>query len=351
MSEKPTQILVVDDEADLEALIRQKFRRQIREGKYEFHFASNGRNALEVLDSNSEIGLILSDINMPEMDGLSLLIKVSESNPLVKVVMVSAYGDMENIRSAMNHGAFDFVCKPVNFEDLGVTIEKTVKHIQHLQETFEAIKENNILRMYVDDSVLNFMSRSEFENSLRANEAIEGTALFIDICGFTAISESESADFVVKLLNDYFDIIVKEIMVYDGVIDKFMGDCVMAVFKGEYHLDRAIDAGLAVRNKIDSIKEPAKGINEYLPKVSIGVNPGEMISGNIGSSSLKRLDFTVIGDAVNTAQRLQSKAGESQILITEKAYEQIKDSFKCKEVGEMTFKNKSKAIKCYEVIE
>ena len=351
MSETKTHILVVDDEADLEALIRQKFRRQIREGKYEFSFAGNGNEALKILKENNHIGLVLSDINMPEMDGLTLLINVSENNPMVKMVMVSAYGDMENIRSAMNHGAFDFVCKPVNFEDLEVTIEKTIQHIIQIQKTFEAIKENNILKMYVDDSVLNFMSRQEFESSLRANETIEGTALFVDVCGFTAISESEEPDFVVNFLNDYFDIIVKEILAHDGIIDKFMGDAVMAVFKGEYHLDRAIDAGLSVRNRIDSITEPVKGKNEYRPKVSIGINPGEMISGNIGAASLKRLDFTVIGDAVNTAQRLQSVAGQSQVLITDKAYEQIKDSFKCREVGDMTLKNKSKPVKCYEVLE
>ncbi len=350
MTESKTNILVVDDEADLEVLIRQKFRKKIREGKYEFLFAANGREALKMLQEN-EVDLVLSDINMPEMDGLSLLIKISEDVPLVKVVMVSAYGDMENIRTAMNRGAFDFVCKPVNFEDLELTIEKTISHIQEIKKTITAIKENNILRMYVDDSVLKFMSKQEFEHSLRANETIEATALFIDICGFTAISETESPDFVVGLLNDYFDIIAREITQFEGIIDKFMGDAVMAIFKGGYHLDRAVEAALAVRNKIDSLKEPVKGNRSYLPKVSIGINPGEMISGNIGASSLRRLDFTVIGDAVNTAQRLQSAATESQILINAGAYEQIKDSFQCRAIGELILKNKSLPVKCYEVLE
>lgn len=99
-----TKILVVDDESDLQILIKQKFRKQIREEKYEFIFAENGRQALEMMDTNSDISMVLSDINMPEMDGLTLLVKLSESNPLTKVVMVSAYGDMENIRTAMNRG-------------------------------------------------------------------------------------------------------------------------------------------------------------------------------------------------------------------------------------------------------
>lgn len=345
-----TKILVVDDENDLEVLIRQKFRKQIREGKYEFYFAENGKKALEMMKSEPEISMVLSDINMPEMDGLSLLVKIGENNPLVKVVMVSAYGDMENIRSAMNKGAFDFVCKPVNFDDLELTMEKTIEHIQQLHETIHAIKENNILKMYVDDSVLNFMSTKEFENSLTANEIINGSVLFIDICGFTSITEKEDADFVVSLINDYFDLIVKEIIEHDGNVDKFMGDAVMAVFRGDYHIDRALDAALAVKAKISTITEPHVGKQSYLPKVAIGLNSGEMISGNIGSSTLRRLDFTVIGDAVNTAQRLQALAKENQIIITEATYLKIKDSFNCVGIGEHVLKNKALPVNCYEVI-
>ena len=109
------KILVVDDEPDLEVLVKQKFRKQIRDGNYEFLFASNGRHALEQLDDNKDVSIVLSDINMPEMDGLTLLSKLSEKHSLLKSVIVSAYGDMENIRTAMNRGAFDFVTKPLNF--------------------------------------------------------------------------------------------------------------------------------------------------------------------------------------------------------------------------------------------
>src|SRR4026209_1010171 len=99
---------------------------------------------------------------MPEMDGLTLLSRLSEQNGLLKSVIVSAYGDIENIRTAMNRGAFDFVTKPVNFEDLELTIEKTIRHVDQMKETIRAIKENNILKMYVDETVLNFMDSREF---------------------------------------------------------------------------------------------------------------------------------------------------------------------------------------------
>jgi adenylate cyclase len=344
------KILVVDDEADLEILIKQKFRQKIREHQYEFVFAMNGVRALEQLEQHEDIDVVLSDINMPEMDGLTLLSKINDQHGLIKSVIVSAYGDMDNIRTAMNRGAFDFITKPVNFEDLELTMEKTLKHVQQMKETMKAIKENNILKMYVDETVLNFMGSREFESSLMVNETVEATVVFIDICSFTTISENESPDVVVKLLNSYFDVMVKEIIAQGGFIDKFIGDAIMAVFRGDYHLDRAIDACLVVRKKIEELPNQTGNIF-FKPNVSIGINSGEMISGNIGSAGLRRLDYTVIGDAVNTAQRLQSAAKEGQIIISEGSYEKVKESFSCQKVGEVTLKNKSNPVMIYEVLD
>jgi len=128
--ELKVKIMVVDDEVDLEPLIRQKFRRKVRSGEYDFVFAHNGLEALTKLIEHPDIAIILSDINMPEMDGLTLLLKLKElKNPSLKTVVVSAYGDMENIRTAMNRGAFDFLTKPINFQDLEITIKKTMEEI------------------------------------------------------------------------------------------------------------------------------------------------------------------------------------------------------------------------------
>jgi adenylate cyclase len=201
----------------------------------------------------------------------------------------------------------------------------------------------------VDETVLNFMSSREYESSIMVNETIEGSVVFIDICSFTKISENETPDTVVKLLNSYFDIIVKEIIAQGGYIDKFIGDAIMAVFRGDYHLDRAIDACLAVRKRIE--EQPALEAIGYKPKVSIGINSGEMISGNIGSANLRRLDYTVIGDIVNTAQRLQSVAGPGQIIINQSAYEKIKESFNCRKLEDVVLKNKSNPVGIYEVMD
>jgi class 3 adenylate cyclase len=343
------KILVVDDETDLEVLIKQKFRKQIRQNEYEFIFAINGLDALEKLSAHPNMDLVLSDINMPEMDGLTLLTKLSELNPLLKSVMVSAYGDMANIRTAMNRGAYDFITKPINFEDLTITMEKTLKHVRELQKTLKAVRENNILKMYVDENVLNFMGSKEYESTVMANENITATVMFIDVCGFTSLSETTSPDVVVSMLNSYFDTMVKEIIAQEGYIDKFMGDAVMAVFRGEYHLDRALDAALAVRQQIGKLPEP-KAMKGFRPSVSIGINSGEMVSGNIGSSSLKRLDYTVIGDVVNIAARLEFAAEENQILISEECYEQVKEAFQCKKIGDIQLKNKKEKITVYEVL-
>lgn len=344
------KILVVDDETDMEMLIKQKFRQKIRDQRYEFVFAANGVEAISKLELHPDIDVVLCDINMPEMDGLTLLGKLKDISPLVKAVIVSAYGDMENIRTAMNRGAFDFITKPVNFEDMELTVQKTLLYVNQLRETMKAIKENNILRMYVDETVLNFMSSRKFESSLLENETVEATVAFIDICQFTMISENEPPDVVVHLLNKYFDVMVKEIIAQGGYIDKFIGDAIMAVFKGNFHLDRAIDTCLAVRAEIGKLPGQPENV-VFNPKVSAGINSGEMISGNIGSANLRRLDYTVIGDAVNIAQRLQAIAHDGQILISETSFEKIKESFNCNKVGETNLKNKARPMVVYEVLD
>lgn len=137
-----TKILSVDDESHIELLLKQYFRRKIRSGEYEYFFARNGREALAILQDHPDISIILCDINMPEMDGLTLLAKVNElRNPALKVIMVSAYGDMSNIRRAMNNGAFDFATKPIDMDDLDRTIEKAVSQIHFVRESLREHKE------------------------------------------------------------------------------------------------------------------------------------------------------------------------------------------------------------------
>src|SRR3981189_2530700 len=127
-------ILFVDDEPDLEALILQKFRRQIRAGLINFMFARDGLEALESIENHPHVDMVVSDINMPRMDGLSLLHKLQEAEDKKSTIIVSAYGDMSNIRTAMKRGAFDFLTKPIDFGDLELTIGKTIRHVEMMRE-------------------------------------------------------------------------------------------------------------------------------------------------------------------------------------------------------------------------
>jgi sigma-B regulation protein RsbU (phosphoserine phosphatase) len=170
----PIKLLVVDDEPDLESLIRQRFRKKIRNAEFEFVFARNGVDALEKLDSDGEIDIVLTDINMPEMDGLTLLTRISELESPRKAIIVSAYGDMENIRTAMNRGAFDFLTKPIDFKDLEITIEKTTRELQATKEAAiardrlhtvqqELEVATRIQRSIVPSTFPPFPERTEFE--------------------------------------------------------------------------------------------------------------------------------------------------------------------------------------------
>jgi phosphoserine phosphatase RsbU/P len=170
----PNQILVVDDEPDLELLVRQRFRRQIRDRELEFFFSRNGEEALAALARQPGIDLVLSDINMPVMDGLTLLGKLHESNEVLRAVIVSAYGDMANIRTAMNRGAIDFLMKPIDFQDLEITIRKTLDQVAHLKRSLQtqqqllAIRQELSIAARIQQSLLPrnfppFPERKEFD--------------------------------------------------------------------------------------------------------------------------------------------------------------------------------------------
>ena len=138
MKQSTYRILVVDDEPDVEPLVLQRMRRDIRSRKYEFVFAHNGVEAVELLNKDEDIDMVISDINMPQMDGLTLLEQITDINPNIRSIIVSAYGDMKNIRTAMNRGAFDFVTKPLDFGDLRVTIERTLRHLEEWREALSS---------------------------------------------------------------------------------------------------------------------------------------------------------------------------------------------------------------------
>jgi len=178
------RILVVDDEPDLEDLIQQKFRHQIRDGSIGFLFARDGVEALTVLEANQDVDLVVTDINMPRMDGLTLLRKLQETEGDISAIIVSAYGDMANIRTAMNRGAFDFLVKPLDFVDFETTIAKTIRHVEVLRESRRRQAENQRLE-----------SASQNKSHFIANMSHELRTPLNAIIGLTEIMVTNAARF------------------------------------------------------------------------------------------------------------------------------------------------------------
>jgi sigma-B regulation protein RsbU (phosphoserine phosphatase) len=189
------RVLVVDDEPDLEALIRQRFRREVHERKFEFFFASNGEEALSLLDTESGIALVLTDINMPRMDGLTLLNHLAERDAALKAVVVSAYGDMDNIRTAMNRGAFDFLTKPIDFTDLDITIEKTRQEIVRIRSDREA-----------RDALMALRHELEFASQIQRSMLPHGPLPAIERGEIDLVGRMETAEEVGGDFYDYFSL-------------------------------------------------------------------------------------------------------------------------------------------------
>jgi adenylate cyclase len=305
----PAKILAVDDEPDFELLLRQRFRRQIREGEFALRFAHHGEEALAALAAEPDIDLILLDINMPVMDGLTLLARLREQQAAVKAIIVSAYGDMTNLRTAMNRGAFDFVTKPVDMQDLEITIRKTLDDIAKLRgiERLKAAAErarNNLSRYFSPNLVEMLAERDEPLGAVRRETV---AVLFADIVGFTSMAERMAPEAVVRLLREYHERMTAPIFACGGTIDKYIGDEIFAVFG--VPAASAEDAANALRcaemmlDALECWNEERAAHGEPRLAIGIGLNHGPAVLGDVGSEH--SFSFTVIGDTVNTASRLQ----------------------------------------------
>ncbi len=347
---RPAKLLIVDDEPDMVLVMKQRFRKQIQDSVYELIFASNGEEALEMLRHHPDTDVVLSDLNMPKMDGLTFLGRVGEVNSLAKVIIVSAYGDMNNIRTAMNRGAFDFLVKPINFQDLKATLDKTLKHVGELRRMLRSTEENDLLRMFVHSGVVERVLSVVREPQEVAGERVEGTVVFIDVEDFTPVIHGEQPETAIRRLNANFEVIVPEITSHGGVVDKFIGDAVMAVFRGQGHLGRALDACLSARQQLRAMAFRGGEQSPYAHGVCIGVASGELLSGSIGARTLGRLDYTVLGRVVNTAAWLASIAGRDQILIREELGEKLETDFECARLDSRQLLGTGAAVPLYQVM-
>src|ERR1700719_4014422 len=288
-------ILVVDDEADLETLIQQKFRHQIREGTASFLFARDGVEALSVLATNPDVDLVVTDLNMPRMDGLSLLQKLQESDQKLSTVVVSAYGDMSNIRTAMNRGAFDFLTKPIDFLDFETTIAKTIRHIEVLREArrrqTEAERAHASLSRYFSPNLAERLAKDVDAVDL-GGQRREIATLFTDIASFTALVETLEPEVLGPLLNDYLTGMTDIVFAHDGTVAKIVGDALHVLFGAPSeqpdHAARAVKCALALDEYAQSFRQRCHERGFALGATRIGVHAGPAIVGNFGGSRLDR---------------------------------------------------------------
>lgn len=347
-------ILVVDDEPDLETLIQQKFRHQIRDGAVGFLFAHDGVEALSAVEAHDDIDLVITDINMPRMDGLSLLEKLQEREEKLSTVIVSAYGDMSNIRAAMNRGAFDFLTKPIDFSDFELTVSKTIRHVEALRELrrrqAEAERAHASLSRYFSPNLAERLA-SDADAVNLAGQRRQIATLFTDISGFTGLVETLEPDVLGPLLCDYLTGMTDIVFACDGTVAKIVGDALHVLFgaPGEQpdHATRAVNCSLRLDEYAQSFRERWNKQGISLGVTRIGVHAGLAIVGNFGGSRF--FDYTAYGDTINVAARMEAanKQLGTRICASAILAEKAKD-FKGRPVGDLMLRGRTEALRAFE---
>src|SRR3984885_13697979 len=348
------QILVVDDEPDMRALVLQKFRHQIRDGAISFLFASDGVEAWAMLEASGDSDLVVADINMPRMDGLTLLQKIRESAENVSTIIVSAYGDMTNIRTAMNRGEFDFVTKPIDFADLEKTIAKTVRHVEALREARRrqsaAERAHAALSRYFSPNLAQRLA-SDADTIDLGGQRREIATPFSDITGFTALVEKLEPSVLGPLLNDYLSGMTDIVFAHDGTVAKIVGDALHVLFgaPGEQadHAARAVNCALALDAFAQSFRECSQQKGITLGVTRIGAHAGPAIVGNFGGGRF--FDYTAYGDTVNVAARLEAanKQLGTRVCVSATLAARV-EQFRGRPVGDLILRGKTEALRAFE---
>lgn len=332
----PVKVLVVDDEPDVASLLRQRFRRQIRQSVYQFLFAGDGEQGLAELRRHPDIDVILSDINMPGMDGLTFLGKIGELSPTARTVIVSAYSDTSNIRVAMNRGAFDFLVKPIDFQDLEVTIEKTYKHVADLRRKQRSDAENQTLRSLVSPS---FLERLDAEGARAAlvGRLIAGTVAVIELRMAPGPEPVPLAglegEALLRRVNANFDVLVPEMRAHGGRVEQFLGELAVVSFTGEDHAERALTASMALRMQLAAIATRAGETAPYVRNPTIALDSGSLIAGAVGSGTFGRLEYRISGQPVRVALELARQAATGELLATAAVKEAVSLRFGFEALG------------------
>jgi adenylate cyclase len=351
------RILVVDDEPDLEALLIQKFRHQIRGGEVCFLFARDGVEALVKLEEDRDIDMVVTDINMPRMDGLSLLQKLQEKEDRLSTVIVSAYGDMANIRTAMNRGAFDFLTKPIDFPDLEATIAKTIRHVEFLREArrrqLAAERAYASLSRYFSPNLAQRLA-GDLDAIDLGGQRREIATLFTDITSFTTLVETVEPGVLGPLLNDYLTGMTDIVFAHEGTVAKIIGDALHILFgaPGDQpdHSTRAVSCALALDDYAESFRSHWSQKGVAVGGTRIGVHAGPAIVGNFGGGRF--FEYTAHGDTINTAARLEAanKHFGTRICVSATLAARVPD-FRGRLIGDLVLKGRTETIRAFEPLQ
>ena len=307
-----------------------------------------------MLEANGDIDMVVADINMPRMDGLTLLQKLRESVENVSTIIVSAYGDMANIRTAMNCGAFDFLTKPIDFLDFETTIAKTLRHVEVLREArrrqAEAERAQATLWRYFSPNLAERLA-SDADAIDLGGQRREIATLLTDIASFTALVETLEPDALGPLLNGYLTGMTDLVSSHDGTVAKIVGDALHVLFgaPGEQadHAARAVNCALALDGFAQSFREcwQQKGIT--LGVTRIGAHAGPAIVGNFGGGRF--FDYTAYGDTVNVAARLEAanKQLGTRVCVSATLAARV-EQFRGRPVGDLILRGKTEALRAFE---
>jgi len=347
-------ILVVDDEPDLEALVLQKSCKQIREGSVQFVFAHDGLEALQTIEQQPHVDMVVSDINMPRMDGLSLLAKLQEAEDKKSTIIVSAYGDMSNIRIAMNRGAFDFLTKPIDFGDLEMTIDKTIRHVKMMREArlrqAEAERAHASLSRYFSPQIASRLACDGEADGMTVHWR-EVAIIFTDVTSFTSLVETAAPEVFGPLLNEYVGGMTEVVFAHEGTVAKVIGDGIQILFNAPGDQPDYAARAIACAHYLDAWAEDfrerwkLKGVNFGITR--IGVHAGPAMVGNFGGN--RYFDYTAYGDIINTAARLEgaNKLLGTRICVSDTIAKGT-ENFQGRPVGDLVLRGRSEPLRAYE---
>lgn len=235
-----------------------------------------------------------------------------------------------------------------------VIFQNPMLRIQHLleQEKYHSSQLRDMFSRFVNRQVVErIMNRWDFAKIVEG-ERRKATCMFCDVRNFTSYAENASPDEIFVLLNNYFRDIIEIAFNYEGTIDKFIGDSIMLVFGAPTDQEdqelRAVLCAIEIQKKVSEINQCRGNTLPIQLQLGIGINTGNVVAGCLGSE--RRMDYTVLGDVINTAARIESRAAANQILISSETFLAVQEHIPCRSIGVLVLKGKVETVEAFEVV-